>query len=51
MILTHPTATRLRKKLTDVRKNGDLWWLSPEGKTSRNGHSFVEFEQLDTACL
>merc|ERR1711912_221041 len=26
-------ATRLGKKLTDVRKNGDLWWLRPDGKT------------------
>ena len=23
-------ATRLAKKLNDVRKNGDLWWLRPE---------------------
>ena len=43
MPLTRLTATRLRKKLTDVRKNGDLWWLRPDGKTSRNGHSSVEF--------
>jgi len=26
-------ATRLGKKLTDVRKNGSLWWLRPDGKT------------------
>merc|ERR1712007_74392 len=26
-------ATRLGKKLTDVRKNGLLWWLRPDGKT------------------
>jgi S-adenosylmethionine synthetase len=26
-------ATRLGKKLTDVRKNGELWWLRPDGKT------------------
>ena len=26
MPLTRLTATRLRKKLTDVRKNGELWW-------------------------
>merc|ERR1712064_250558 len=31
--LTHSMATRLGKKLTDVRKNGDLWWLRPDGKT------------------
>merc|ERR1712038_1354860 len=24
---------RLGKKLTDVRKNGSLWWLRPDGKT------------------
>ena len=23
------TATRLRKKLTDLRKNGDQWWFAP----------------------
>jgi len=33
MPLTHSMATRLGKKLTDVRKNGDLWWLRPDGKT------------------
>merc|ERR1712014_280197 len=33
MPLTHSMATRLGKKLTDVRKNGELWWLRPDGKT------------------
>merc|ERR1712119_234362 len=33
MPLTHSMATRLGKKLTDVRKNGKLWWLRPDGKT------------------
>merc|ERR1712070_610292 len=33
MPLTHSVATRLGKKLTDVRKDGDLWWLRPDGKT------------------
>ena len=33
MPLTHSVPTRLGKKLTDVRKNGDLWWLRPDGKT------------------
>merc|ERR1711865_856074 len=33
MPLTHSMATRLGKKLTDVRKNGHLWWLRPDGKT------------------
>jgi len=31
--LTHSVATRLGKKLTDVRKSGLLWWLRPDGKT------------------
>merc|ERR1711912_106463 len=26
-------ATRLGKKLTDVRKSGECWWLRPDGKT------------------
>merc|ERR1711966_410715 len=33
MPLTHLIATRLGKKLTDVRKSGHLWWLRPDGKT------------------
>merc|ERR1712130_1021443 len=33
MPLTHAVATRLGKKLTDVRKDGTLWWLRPDGKT------------------
>merc|ERR1712032_982955 len=33
MPLTHSVATKLGKKLTDVRKNGKLWWLRPDGKT------------------
>merc|ERR1712094_83251 len=33
MPLTHSMATRLGKKLTDVRKNGKLWGLRPDGKT------------------
>merc|ERR1711913_153672 len=33
MPLTHSMATRLGRKLTDVRKSGDLWWLRPDGKT------------------
>merc|ERR1719218_435546 len=32
MPLTHLIATRLGKKLTDVRKNGQLWWVRPDGK-------------------
>jgi S-adenosylmethionine synthetase len=26
-------ATRIGKKLTEVRKNGTLWWVRPDGKT------------------
>jgi len=33
MPLTHSMATRLGKKLTDVRRSGVLWWLRPDGKT------------------
>merc|ERR1719361_3167862 len=33
MPLTHLIATRLGKNLTDVRKDGSLWWLRPDGKT------------------
>merc|ERR1712224_1083018 len=32
MPLTILLATRLGKKLTDVRKDGSLWWLRPDGK-------------------
>jgi S-adenosylmethionine synthetase len=33
MPLTHLVATHLGKKLTDVRKDGSLWWLRPDGKS------------------
>ena len=33
MPLAYSMATRLGKKLTDVRKNGVLWWLRSDGKT------------------
>merc|ERR1712125_294521 len=33
MPLTHSVATKLGKKLTDVRKSGEWWWLRPDGKT------------------
>jgi len=33
MPLTHSVATKMGRKLTDVRKNGKLWWLRPDGKT------------------
>merc|ERR1712157_531728 len=41
MPLTHSMATRLGKKLTDVRKSGHLWWLRPDGKT----HVTIEYLQ------
>jgi len=31
--LTHMMSTQLGKRLTDVRKDGSLWWLRPDGKT------------------
>jgi len=31
--LTHLLANKLGKQLTDVRKDGSLWWLRPDGKT------------------
>uniref|UniRef100_A0A7S2BI74 methionine adenosyltransferase n=1 Tax=Haptolina brevifila TaxID=156173 RepID=A0A7S2BI74_9EUKA len=33
MPLTHLMATKLGKVLTEVRKDGSLWWLRPDGKT------------------
>merc|ERR1719409_1290010 len=33
MPLTHLMATKLGKTLTEVRKDGSLWWLRPDGKT------------------
>merc|ERR1711869_29216 len=41
MPLTHLVATSLGKKLTDVRKDGSLWWLRPDGKTQVT----VEYKQ------
>merc|ERR1712071_509432 len=32
MPLTHMMATQLGERLTDVRKDGSLWWLRPDGK-------------------
>jgi S-adenosylmethionine synthetase len=42
MPLTHSMATRLGKKLTDVRKSGLLWWLRPDGKTQVT----IKYKQL-----
>lgn len=33
MPLTHVLATQLGHKLTEVRKNGTVPWLRPDGKT------------------
>merc|ERR1712048_1215079 len=47
MPLTHLVATRLGKKLTDVRKSGKLWWLRPDGKTQVT----IEYLQKDDGAV
>merc|ERR1711988_561435 len=47
MPLTHLIATRLGKKLTDVRKNGLLWWLRPDGKTQVT----IEYKKNDDGSV
>jgi len=47
MPLTHSMATRLGKKLTDVRKNGLLWWLRPDGKTQVT----IEYKENDDGSV
>jgi S-adenosylmethionine synthetase len=42
MPLTHSVATKLGKTLTEVRKDGSLWWLRPDGKTQVT----IEYDQL-----
>merc|ERR1712031_127287 len=57
MPLTHSMATRLGKKLTDVRKNGQLWWLRPDGKTQvtieylQNSDGSVEPRKIHTVVI
>merc|ERR1711907_287925 len=57
MPLTHSMATRLGKKLTDVRKSGDLWWLRPDGKTQvtieylEKGDGSVEPQKIHTVVI
>merc|ERR1712178_631017 len=57
MPLTHSMATCLGKKLTDVRKNGDLWWLRPDGKTQvtieylQNADGSVEPKKIHTVVI
>ena len=58
MPLTHSMATRFRKKkLTGVRKNGDLWWLRPDGKTQvtieykQKSDGSVETQKVHTVVI
>merc|ERR1712045_518972 len=57
MPLTHSVATKLGKKLTDVRKNGKLWWLRPDGKTQvtikylQKADGSVEPQQIHTVVI
>merc|ERR1739848_715586 len=57
MPLTHSVATRLGKKLTDVRKSGKLWWLRPDGKTQvtieylQNADGSVEPQKIHTVVI
>merc|ERR1712217_36548 len=50
-------ATRLGKKLTDVRKSGLLWWLRPDGKTQvtieylHNSDGSVEPKKIHTVVI
>jgi S-adenosylmethionine synthetase len=47
MPLTHSFATRLGKKLTDVRKSGKCWWLRPDGKTQVT----IRYNQLENGSV
>merc|ERR1711975_2012 len=47
MPLTHLMATKLGKTLTDVRKDGSLWWLRPDGKTQIT----IEYVQKDDGSV
>merc|ERR1719222_1797832 len=47
MPLTHLMATKLGKTLTDVRKDGSLWWLRPDGKTQVT----IEYDQLPDGAV
>ena len=46
-LLTHSMATR-GKNLTDVRKNGDLWWLRLDGETEVTIECFDSSPNLAT---
>merc|ERR1719456_1121769 len=47
MPLTHSVATKLGKTLTDVRKDGSLWWLRPDGKTQVT----IEYKQKEDGSV
>merc|ERR1712164_175066 len=57
MPLTILIATRLGKKLTDVRKDGSLWWLRPDGKTqvtieyTQKADGSVEPQKIHTVVI
>jgi S-adenosylmethionine synthetase len=57
MPLTILLATKLGKKLTDVRKDGSLWWLRPDGKTqvtiayNQNADGSVEPTKIHTVVI
>ena len=47
MPLTHMLATQIGYKLTEVRKNGTVGWLRPDGKTQVT----VEYKKVDGAMI
>merc|ERR1711907_505168 len=47
MPLTIFMATQLGKTLTDVRKDGSLWWLRPDGKTQVT----IQYKQLQDGSV
>merc|ERR1711904_135977 len=47
MPLTISMATQLGKTLTDVRKDGSLWWLRPDGKTQVT----IQYKQLSDGSV
>jgi len=57
MPLTHSVATKLGKTLTEVRKDGSLWWLRPDGKTQvtieylQKADGSVEPQKLHTVVI
>merc|ERR1719247_2630369 len=57
MPLTHLMATKLGKVLTEVRKDGSLWWLRPDGKTQvtikyqQNADGSVEPTMIHTVVI